>query len=143
MQRISIEKRDSQQRDSQQPPQAPTLDQRNGADQLTYYVPLVDIVETNDAFLFQADLPGVRSEDVDIQFQNGVLTLSAKAQPRQPAQSRFLWREYGVGQFNRSFTIETPVDADNIRAELKHGVLSLYVPKAQAARARKVKIQSS
>ena len=112
-------------------------------EQAVYYTPLVDIAETADAFLFQADLPGVAAGDVDIRFENGVLTLDAKVQPRQPQGHRYVWREYGVGHFYRQFTINTPVHVDGIRAELKNGVLSLYVPKAESARTRKIQIKSA
>jgi HSP20 family molecular chaperone IbpA len=106
-----------------------------------WYTPLVDVIESGDAFVFQADLPGVKAGDVDVSYENGTLTIQAKVQPRQPDNRQYLWREYGVGHFYRSFSIETPIDVDGIRAELKNGVLELYVPKAEKARAKKIKIQ--
>ena len=111
-------------------------------EQATYYTPLCDIAETPDAFLFQADLPGVKADQVDISFENRVLTISSKVQPRQPEATRYVWREYGVGHFYRSFNIDTPVNVDGIKAELKNGVLSLYVPKAESAKTRKIQIQT-
>jgi len=108
-----------------------------------YYTPRVDVAENNEAFLFQADLPGVKPEDVDIHFENGALTLHAKAQPRQPRGQAYAWREYGVGHFYRSFSIEAPVNVDSIRAELKNGVLELYVPKAESAKARRIEIKTA
>jgi len=112
-------------------------------EQQTYYTPLVDITENDDAFLFQADLPGVSAGDVDVSYDNGVLTIAAKVQPRQPAGHRYVWREYGVGHFYRQFTLNTPINADAIRAELKAGVLELYVPKAESAKSRKIPIKGS
>jgi len=111
--------------------------------QATYYTPLVDIVENADAFLFQADLPGVKPGDVDVTFENGVLTISAKVHPRQPEDHAYVWREYGVGHFYRSFNIGTPVNADGIKAELKNGELNLYVPKAESAKTRKIEIKTA
>lgn len=108
----------------------------------TWYTPLVDIAENDAAFLFQADLPGVSPANVDVNYENNVLTIAAKVQPRQPAGQRYAWREYGVGHFYRQFTISTPVDADAIRAQLKSGVLELYVPKASSARPRKIAVKS-
>ena len=108
-----------------------------------YYTPLVDIAETGDAFYFQADLPGVKPGDVDVSFENGVLTIAAKAYPRQPEGHNYVWREYGVGHFHRSFTINTPVNVDRIQAQLKNGVLNLYVPKAESAKTRKIEIKSA
>ena len=112
-------------------------------DQATYFTPLVDIVENSDAFIFQADLPGVKAGDVDISYENGVLTLSGKVNPRQPSGQNYIWREYEVGHFHRQFTLNTPVNVEAIKAELKNGVLELYVPKAESARTRKIEIKTS
>jgi len=108
-----------------------------------YYAPLVDITENGDAFLFQADLPDARPADVDVSFEGGILTIAARVHPRQPAGQPYLWREYGVGHFYRQFTLNTPVDADGIRAELKAGVLELYVPKSETAKPRKIAINGA
>jgi HSP20 family molecular chaperone IbpA len=129
-----------------------TIQKKNGKQQMStpqpqqetaWYTPLVDIVETHDAFLFQADLPGVKADDVDVSYDDGTLTLSARVQPRQPEQTSYLWREYGVGSFHRSFSLSTPIDADGIRAQLRNGVLELYVPKAERAKTRKIQVQSA
>jgi len=111
--------------------------------QETYYTPLVDVIENNDAFIFQADLPSVQPGEVDVTFENGVLTLEGKVQPRQPAGHPYVWQEYGVGHFYRSFNISTPVNVEGIRAELKNGELRLYVPKAESAKTRRVPIQGA
>ena len=109
----------------------------------SWYTPLVDVIESPDAFVFQADLPGVKAGDVDVSFDNGTLTIEGRVTPRQPEGRAYAWREYGVGNFYRSFNIETPIDADGIKAELKSGVLELYVPKAESARPRKIQVQGS
>jgi HSP20 family protein len=111
-------------------------------EQATYFAPLVDIIENNDAFLFQADLPGVKAGDVDVNYENGVLTIEGKVQPRQSGGQGYVWQEYGVGHFYRQFSLNTPVDPDGIKAELKNGVLELYVPKAESAKTRKIEIKS-
>jgi HSP20 family molecular chaperone IbpA len=108
-----------------------------------WFTPLVDIIENSDAFIFQADLPGVKAGDVDISYENGVLTLAGKVHPRQPANHDYIWREYQVGHFHRQFTLNTPINVDAIKAELKHGVLELYVPKAESAKTRKIEIKTS
>jgi HSP20 family protein len=109
----------------------------------TYFTPLVDIVENNDAFVFQADLPGVKAGDVDISYENGVLTLTGKAAPRQSPEHRYVWREYEVGHFHRQFTLNTPINVDGIRAELRNGVLELYVPKSESSKPRKIDIKTT
>ena len=123
-------------------PQAGTVNVPERIEQASYYTPLVDVMENDEAFVFQADLPGVRAGDVDVGFENGVLTIEGKVQPRHAAGRNYLWREYGVGHFYRSFTVSTPVNVEGIRAELKNGVLELYVPKTESARPRKIQIKS-
>src|SRR5687767_1684640 len=86
------------------------------AEQPMYYTPLCDIFETGEAFIFQADMPGVKAADLDISYENGALTLEGKVEQRQPADHGYAWREYGVGHFYRSFNISTPVNVDGIRA---------------------------
>jgi HSP20 family molecular chaperone IbpA len=112
------------------------------ADQPTYYTPLVDVIETGEGFTFNADVPGAKPGDLDINFENGALTIEAKVQPRQPENHNYVWREYGVGHFYRSFNISAPINVDGIRAELKNGELSVYVPKAESARSKKIKVMS-
>ena len=107
------------------------------------YTPAVDIVETADAFVLNADLPGVRPADLNIEFEKGVLTIDARVQPRSPDGGRLSWQEYGIGHYHRAFNISTAVDVDNIRAELKNGELNLIVPKAQAARTRKIEVRQA
>lgn len=112
-------------------------------DQSATFTPLVDIFETNDEFIFQADLPGVKAGDIDVSYERGLLTISGKVQPRQTEQTRYLWQEYDVGNFYRQFTINTEINQEGIRADLKNGVLTLHVPKAESARARKIEIRTA
>ena len=112
-------------------------------DQTISYTPLVDIIETDDAFVFKADVPGVRPEDADVNYENGVLTLFAKVQPRQPSDTNYIWQEYGVGPFYRQFVLSTPVNPDGIQAQLRNGELTLTVPKAESARTHKIPIKAS
>jgi len=112
-------------------------------EQATYFTPLVDIVETGEEFIFQADLPGVKAGDVEVSYENGVLSIAGKAYPRQSADHAYLWQEYGVGHFYRQFSLETPVNPDGIRAELKNGVLDLRVPKAESAKVRRIEIKTA
>ena len=112
-------------------------------EQGVYFTPLVDIAETNDEFIFQADVPGVKTEDLDISFEDGVLTIDGRVKARRPENQQYVWEEYGVGHFYRSFNIDTPVKADAIKAELKNGELTLHVPKAESARTRKIEIKAS
>jgi HSP20 family protein len=106
----------------------------------THYRPRVDICETPEAFVFQADLPGVKAEDVEIDCDDGEISIRGKVRPRQPETQQYVDREYGVGNFYRAFTIDAPIKADAIKAELKNGVLTLTVPMADSAKTRKIPV---
>jgi HSP20 family protein len=108
------------------------------------YRPNVDILETEGELLLRADLPGVQSEDVDVQFEQGVLTLTARVRPRWNMQTA-AWRmqEYGLGHFQRTFQVGEQIDAARITAEYGNGVLTLHLPKVAAVRPRRIAVQAS
>jgi len=85
----------------------------------------------------------VSGEDVDVQFENGTLTLHGRVQPRERKGATAWMEEYGVGDFYRTFTVSEVIDASRISAELSDGVLTLHLPKAEAARPRKIAVQRS
>jgi len=104
------------------------------------YTPRVDILETDNELLLFADLPGVKEGDVDIRFENGELTLSARRQ-QPPTAARGWLLENEVGDFFRAFRIAETVDAGKIWAELKKGVLTLHLPKVEAVKPRKITVK--
>jgi HSP20 family molecular chaperone IbpA len=107
------------------------------------YTPLVDIIETKEEFVFQADMPGAKAQDIDVTYENNILTLQARTEPARRPDQNDLLREYDRGNYYRQFTLDTPIDADAIKAEFRNGVLEVHVPKAAAARTRKIPIQSA
>lgn len=104
------------------------------------YRPEIDIRETPEAFIVEADVPGATPESVDLTVDQGVLTLRVGVPGRSPDGARRLVREYGVGSYERSFRIGEGVDTEKIGAELKDGVLTLTLPKSETTRARKIKV---
>jgi len=106
------------------------------------YVPAVDIIERDQELLVIADVPGARAEDIDINYERGELTLRTSIQPRQ-GETNFLVREYGVGDFVRSFRIGEGIDPGNIAAEVTNGVLTVHLPKSEAARTRKITVKAA
>ena len=106
-----------------------------------YYRPNVDIIEHPDELVLLADVPGARPDGIEVNFEDGTLTLHAKVAPRHE-EVEFLVREYGVGDFWRTFRVAETVDAGKISAEYADGVLALHLPKAEAARPRKIAIQA-
>jgi HSP20 family molecular chaperone IbpA len=105
-----------------------------------FYRPNVDILETPNELTLFADMPGADAGSIDVNFENGTLTISAKVSARQNAETRFLVREYGVGGFRRSFEVGEAIDAAKITAEFVQGVLTLHLPKVEAVKPRKIKV---
>lgn len=102
--------------------------------------PRVDILETEHELLLLADLPGVRPTDVDVRFENGELTIHGRRNPTNPGRRRALW-EYEPAHYHRTFRLSEDVAADQIEAELKNGVLTVRLPKAEAAKPRRIAVK--
>jgi HSP20 family protein len=105
----------------------------------TVYSPRVDILETADELLLLADLPGVEPSDLEIRYEDKTLVIHGKAAPRQEDVD-FVAREYGVGDFERTFAIGEAVDAVKIAAELKNGVLTVHLPKTEDVKPRRIQV---
>ncbi len=106
------------------------------------YRPVVDVEETAEELRLVVDLPGSKAEEIDINFEQGVLTIHAKVEQRQPEGTSYLLREYGIGEFHRVFEVSEAVDAERISAEYSDGVLVLHLPKAEKARVRKIEVRA-
>ena len=95
-----------------------------------YVTPPVDIYETADGLVVKADLPGVAKENLDVRVENNLLTLRGKSGHVAPGEP--IYREYELVHFFRQFELNERVDQGKISADLKHGVLTLTLPKAEA-----------
>lgn len=105
------------------------------------FSPRIDIWETAHELVLCADMPGVGPDDLDIEFENRELRIHGKVAARQPGV-RFLYGEYSVGDFYRTFAISEAIDAEKITADLKHGVLTLHMPKTEAVKPRKIEVNA-
>jgi len=101
-------------------------------------IPPVDIFETAEGLAVVADLPGVGKEEVEINVDNSLLTIKGKAKSALPGDP--LLREYQLLNFFRQFELSDKVDRDNIRAEMKFGVLSVYLPKIKEQIPKKITV---
>ena len=100
--------------------------------------PNVDLLEHEDEWLVVMEVPGLSKEDIKIDFENGLLTLSGRKKSDTDDAS---WlRESRTGRFCRSFAFTEDVDADSIKAELKDGVLKVRVPKPEQAKPKEIKV---
>ncbi len=82
--------------------------------------------------ILEADLPGATEQNLNVQLEDNVLSLYAKIDSPVPEGAQLLHEEYRLGDYRRSFILSDEVDRDRITAELKNGVLRLFLPKAQA-----------
>jgi len=105
------------------------------------YCPNVDLIESSDKLVLRLDMPGSDPESIDVNFENGTLTIHGKVPSRRQQDDRFIIREYGVGDFDRTFKIGESIDAGKISAQYTDGVLSIELPKAEEAKPRKIGVQ--
>ena len=105
-----------------------------------FHTPLIDIHESPDGLILEADLPGVTEKTLTIQLEDHVLSLHGHVPSPVPSDARTLHEEYRPGDFYRSFILSDEVERDRISAELKQGVLRLVLPKADRARTRRIEI---
>ena len=105
-----------------------------------YITPPVDIYETAEGLVVTADLPGVAKEGLDVRVENHLLTIRSKA--AHIGSGEPVYREYGLVNFFRQFELNERVDASKISAELKNGVLTLNLPKAEEAKPRKIEVRT-
>ena len=107
------------------------------------YRPNVDIMESAHELTLRADLPGTAANGIEVNFENGLLTIVGKVRMRQPDQATYLMREYGVGNFHRAFEVSEAVDASKISADFAQGVLTLHLPKVEALKPRRIKVTAA
>jgi HSP20 family protein len=107
------------------------------------WAPPVDISERKDAYLVAVELPGVGIEDLEITFQDGLLTIQGERHPaHDPAAGKVYRAEGRYGAFRRSITLPRHVMADAIEASIHNGVLQILVPKATEMRAKHIPVRA-
>ncbi|MEW6585289.1 MAG: Hsp20/alpha crystallin family protein [Nitrospirota bacterium] len=106
------------------------------------YTPAVDIVERKDDIVMMADMPGVDEKSVDITVEKNILTISGTVEASAPENRTMYIAEYGVGDYQRVFTLTDEVDKDKIQATVKNGVLKIVLPKAEALKTRKIAVKA-
>src|SRR3989344_4712453 len=105
-------------------------------------VPAMDIREREDGYVVRTDMPGVKKEDIQITLENGVLTIAAetKSEKETKEDGHVLRQERCYGKYVRSLRMGTQVDGDRLKASYKDGVLELILPKAEAAKPKKITV---
>jgi len=103
--------------------------------------PPADIYETPEGLVLNADLPGVSKENLEVRVDDEVLTIQAKAGHVAPGEA--IYREYELNGFFRQFDLGEEIDREKVRAELKNGVLTLQLPRAEKAKPRQIEVKVS
>ena len=106
------------------------------------WAPAVDISERKDAYLVAAELPGVKADDLEITFEDGLLTIQGERRFAHDSAAEKMHRtERYYGAFRRSITLPSHVEADKIEASAQDGVLQILVPKAPEVQAKHIKVR--
>lgn len=114
----------------------------NGDGATRRWLPAMDLVETDDHYLLRADLPGMSEDDVNVQLEDNVLTISGERKAQDEHNGEGYYRlERAYGSFSRSLTLPDGVNADAIDAHFDRGVLEVRVPKPEQKKPRSVQIK--
>lgn len=105
-------------------------------DQTGISMPAVNVVENNDNFRIEVAAPGLEKKDFRIDLENNLLTISSEKEERNESQEegKYMRREFSYSSFRRSFSLPNTVDAENIKANHKDGILSITLPKKEEAK---------
>ena len=104
--------------------------------------PDVDIVERKNDIVVIADMPGIDEGSVDITLENNVLSIYGKVDWDVPEKLKLLHGEYGIGDYQRVFTLSGDVNREKIEATVNNGVLKIVLPKAEAAKTKKITVRA-
>ena len=106
------------------------------------FVPKVDIVEEKDYLQMIAEVPGMEKEDVKVQVENGVLTISGERKPvvERIEESNYVRCEISAGSFSRSVTLPEHIDLEKITADYKNGLLTVMLPKTEKSKPKEIKV---
>jgi len=115
---------------------------RGSDETAAHWAPTVDIRETEDALLVQAELPGIEKKDVKVEVHEGVLTISGERRYEKDVKEKNVHRvERAYGSFARSFSLPSNIDSEHVEAELKDGVLEVRLHKRESARPKAVEVR--
>jgi HSP20 family protein len=104
------------------------------------YLPVTDIFETQDALNVILEMPGVDKNAVEVRVENDVLTIDGQVDFSKYQGLNPVYTEYNVGNYTRSFQLSNQIDQERISADLRDGVITLVLPKAEKAKPRKIKV---
>lgn len=101
--------------------------------------PSLDLVETNDEFVLNVDLPGVQKKDIQLSVENNVLSLEGEKNEIKD-KKRFFRKETWTGSFRRTISLPASADSEKVQAELKNGILTVHIAKKEEAKPRQISV---
>jgi HSP20 family protein len=126
---------------------SPTMSGTSGrgtGSRLQEFSPKLEVLEREDKYMLRAELPGMKPEDVELNIDNNVLTLSGERRSEDERNERgYHYSECSYGRFSRSIQLPQGTDVSKIQADFKHGVLEVQIPKSEVARPRRINIGGS
>lgn len=108
-----------------------------------FRVPRIDISEKEDKYLLDAELPGVKQDDLEVQLDNNVLTIKGKTEEiSENKDKNYFMRERYYGSFKRSITLPSNIDQEKIEAKFEDGILHMQLPKKDGGYSKKIEVKS-
>lgn len=125
-------------------PRFALADSGNAGNSVAEWVPAVDIFEQEDRFVLRADLPGVSPDDIDVNMDDGVLTLTGERRTEADGESAGMQRvERSSGKFYRRFSLPETADADGVTARSANGILEVVISKLPEVKARRITVEAA
>jgi HSP20 family protein len=109
---------------------------------LRAFLPTADIFETEDTLTLVLEMPGVDRSDIDVNVDSGLLTIEGRIDFNKYEGLQPVYSEYNIGPYRRSFRLSNRIDQDKIKAEMRDGVITLTLPKAEEAKPRRIEVTS-
>lgn len=112
---------------------------KGGTQRLDFMTPLANIVETEDGYLLEAEMPGVAKDGLEITVENGELIIMGH-RAKQEMLGQLLYRESRESDFRRVFELDPSIDPSKISAKMEQGILRLHLPKAESVKPRRIAV---
>lgn len=105
------------------------------------FTPKADIWETSNQYQLEIEMPGVDQSGVEVQLEDGVLSVLGRTTPENPNGYTRTYAEYEVGNYERKFSVADNIDTGKITASIKNGVLAIALPKTEAAQPKRIEVR--
>lgn len=105
-----------------------------------YVIPQVNILETKDEYLLEAEMPGVNKDGLEVLLEGNELSIIGRRQQDEPQNADLVYRESTPRDYRRSFVLDPTIDTGKINAQMEQGVLKLHLPKAEKVKPRKIAV---